>query len=221
MASKYRKFSIVFHNVRDDFKEVASQYFSTSKRVVLALEPYKDTTSPGKHLHVFVEYNNPLSWSSMKSKCENLSKQYVVEVPEGTEGSIGRVQVDQMRGRFNDAVAYLVAPNKDKIVDPEGIVQLAGLGKHQRKCVRCSMVFDLNSSDHQHDYMDSKSGLCFKCHLKTEWLDRKSITEAEYQFKLQNYFLHKYKCQLFPGNPVQPDMFAKALAVLLDPLITP
>lgn len=221
MSSKYRKFSLVFHNVRDEFKEVATKYFGGAKRVVLALEPYNDPTSPGKHLHVFLEYQNPISWGSMKSRCENLVKNMIVDKPEGIEGSIGRVQVDQMRGSFNDAVAYLVAPDKDKIVDPDGIVQIAGLGKYQRKCIRCNMVFDLYSVDHHHDYMDSKTGLCVKCNLRIQWLDNGSITLSEYEKSLENYFLSKYKCPKSRENPGPPDMFAKALAVLLDPLIMP
>lgn len=119
--SKFRSFSIVIHNVKDDSKSSVENHFrSTSPtQLLVALEPYPE--NEGHHIHVFVSYKSQRAFKSMLASTESLSKKIVSPKPEGETRSWGRVQVDQMRGTFSQATAYLTEPKKDKPVDPNVI----------------------------------------------------------------------------------------------------
>lgn len=117
--SRIRQFSIVFHNVKHDSKLSVENYFTalSPTKLLVAMEPYPQ--EEGFHIHVFVSFGNPRSFKSVLASCESFSKKIVSPRPEGEERSWGRVQVDQMRGTFEQATAYLTVPQKKKEVDPQ------------------------------------------------------------------------------------------------------
>lgn len=116
--SKLRQFSIVLHNVRPDTKPIVESFVATFDPVksVVAYEPYPE--QDGYHCHIFVKFKNSRGFKSTLSHFEIFSKSIIAPKPEGEERSWGRVQVDQMRGTFEQATAYLTNPKKDKPVDP-------------------------------------------------------------------------------------------------------
>jgi len=113
--TKYRSFSIVFHNVSEDCKSGVQNQFKDSSKLLVALEPYPE--QEGFHIHVFVTYPNARAHKAILKMCQQFSANIVVPCPEGETRSWGRVQVDQMRGSFAQATAYLTVPKKDKICD--------------------------------------------------------------------------------------------------------
>lgn len=116
--SKSRQFSIVLHNVKSDSKGQVDSYVSSLQPLqsVSALEPYND--QEGHHVHIFLRFSNPRSFKSVLNMFQNFSTSIVAPRPEGEERSWGRVQVDQMRGSFDQATNYLTSPNKVKALDP-------------------------------------------------------------------------------------------------------
>jgi len=113
---KYRKYSIVFHNVKDDSKQKVLNHFQQAKKLVCALEPYNH--QEGHHIHVYMEFENQRNFTAILSQCKALVPAIVSNEPPGHSGEWGRVQVDQMRGNFEQAIKYLEAPDKEKKVDP-------------------------------------------------------------------------------------------------------
>lgn len=116
MGSRARQFSIVFHNVKDDCKPAVERFFSDAQKRIVALEPYPE--QHGYHIHVFVQYTNQRYFKSMLAACERFKSHIVSEKPPTETRDWGRVQVDVMRGSFEQAHKYLTAPDKDKPVDP-------------------------------------------------------------------------------------------------------
>jgi len=118
MPSKIRQFSIVLHNVLESSKPSVESFVQSMNPTshVIAFEPYPD--QDGFHCHIFVKFANPRAFKSVLNSFETFSKSILAPKPEGEERSWGRVQVDQMRGTFEQATAYLTNPKKDKPVDP-------------------------------------------------------------------------------------------------------
>jgi hypothetical protein len=137
---RFRSFSIVFHNVKDDSKPPVERYFDALSPVQLlvALEPYPQ--DEGHHIHVFVSFKNPRQFKVMLDKCIEFSAQIVAPKPEGEVRDWGRVQVDQMRGTFEQATKYLTDPNKDKEVDPD-LTIVQNPSKFEIKCDVCGKLF--------------------------------------------------------------------------------
>jgi len=117
--SKFRQFSIVLHNVSSTSKPIVEDYVSSLSPTnsVVALEPYPD--QDGFHIHIFLKFTNSRSFKSVLNLFKTFAPTVHAPKPEGEERSWGRVQVDQMRGTFEQAVAYLTVPKKDKPVDPD------------------------------------------------------------------------------------------------------
>lgn len=121
-STKLRQFSIVLHNVREDSKPAIESFVSTFEPMssVVALEPYPD--QEGHHCHIFIKFRHSRGFRSTLQHFEMFSKSVLDPKPEGEERSWGRVQVDQMRGTFEQATAYLTNPKKDKPVDPNVVL---------------------------------------------------------------------------------------------------
>lgn len=109
-----RKFSIVIHNVYQSIKPFIEDFLITqnSKRYVVSVEPYPD--QDGFHAHIFLEFRQVKKCGIFFSWHKKYFDKLVCPKPEGVEGSWGRIQVDAMRGSFEDAVKYLTDPDKDK-----------------------------------------------------------------------------------------------------------
>jgi len=116
--SKFRSFSIVIHNANDSSKSSVENHFRSFSpvKLLVAMEPYPE--GEGFHIHVFVSFQNPRSFQSVLTSTQSLSQKVVSDKPEGETRDWGRVQVDQMRGSFEQATAYLTNPKKDKPLDP-------------------------------------------------------------------------------------------------------
>lgn len=184
--SKLRNFSIVFHNVKDGSKTIVEKIFSNAQKIVLSQEPYPEDNSR-YHLHLFLSLSNPRSFKSVLGQCEDIAKKIKTPTPEGETRDWGRVQVDKMKGTFEQATAYLSEPGKkNKPVDEKLIVRT----KNSRTCDICKKVFELNSVDHGYDYPDCSTGRCYRCYLTQAWL-KEELTLYDRERMFQDYLLKK------------------------------
>lgn len=110
---KTRQYCIVIHNVKQNIEPIVRQHnVQKAKEMLMSVEPYPQGN--GHHLHLFIQYTNQRSFMSVLNEYEKLSKRLIEPRPEGEVRSWGRVQVDVMRGRFDQANAYLLGETKDK-----------------------------------------------------------------------------------------------------------
>jgi len=110
---KHRQFCIVVHNVKENITSIIEQHnVSKVKEMLMSVEPYPQ--GGGQHLHLFLQYTNQRSFKSVLNEYEKLSKRLIEPKPADEVRSWGRVQVDVMRGRFDQANAYLLGETKDK-----------------------------------------------------------------------------------------------------------
>lgn len=119
MNKKSRQFSVVIHNVRPDASPQAVEYCQKNTRqFVQAVEAYPKP--PGHHLHLFLQYPNQRSKKSVLKEFEKWKPAVLDPAPvikyddKGNPLSPGRVQIDQMRGRFSHCHAYLNGETKFK-----------------------------------------------------------------------------------------------------------
>lgn len=164
--AKFRRFCIVLHNVKSSSRDAIIKGFGNVKQIVASVEPYNH--QEGFHCHVFVEFPNARSFNAVLDQTKNISKLVIEAPPSECDGSWGRVQVDQMRGDFPQAEKYLVNPDKDKKLG-----ETVNIKSDERKCDKCSRVFSLNSIMHGYDYSDRKTGRCYRCKLRWDYLDNK------------------------------------------------
>lgn len=110
---KYRKYNIVFHNVdQEKCQETLVSYGKKAKEYVMSVEPYPQGN--GFHSHLSVEYPNQRSFKSVLKEADKLKISFVVTRPEGETRDWGRVQLEPMRGTFEDNENYLLGMTKDK-----------------------------------------------------------------------------------------------------------
>lgn len=119
MNKKSRQFSVVIHNVRPDASPQAVEYCQKNTRqFVQAVEAYPKP--PGHHLHLFLQYPNQRSKRSVLKEFEKWKPAVLDPAPvikyddNGIPLTPGRVQIDQMRGRFSHCHAYLNGETKFK-----------------------------------------------------------------------------------------------------------
>lgn len=163
--SKYFKYSCVTHNIRADYKDSITSVLSRKyrvKKLSVAIEPYAD--QEGQHAHIFVEFLSQISKASLLKCLELYKVPYLLPLPDDETRAWGRVQVDQMRGTFDEANRYLTNPDKNKVTDPEPLLSVEPPGKHDRTCILCGTVFSLGTRypHSTEDYPDCRSGLCWK-----------------------------------------------------------
>jgi len=110
---KYRQFSIVIHNVKQNIQDIVEKHnVQKVKEMLMSVEP--NPKGDGSHLHLFIQYPNQRSFKSVLNEYTKLAKRLTTPKPKGEERAWGRVQVDVMRGRFDQANAYLQGDTKDK-----------------------------------------------------------------------------------------------------------
>jgi len=110
---KYRQFCIVIHNVKENIQHIVEQHnVQKTKEMLMSVEP--NPKGDGFHLHLFIQYPNQRSFKSVLNEYNKLAKRLTMPKPIGEERAWGRVQVDVMRGRFDQANAYLQGDTKDK-----------------------------------------------------------------------------------------------------------
>lgn len=154
---RIRKFTIVFHNVKDDSKPSVETFIKAKNpsEYLVALEPYPK--SEGNHIHLFVSFKHPRQFSVMLNDCIEFSKTIIDTEPENCTTDWGRVECDTMRGSFKQATKYLTNPDKDKICD-ENLIS------HKKGVVRCDVCgVSSHWTDMACDYADGKTGRCRRC----------------------------------------------------------
>ena len=152
---KCRKFSIVVHNVNHQEEDYWAKVANSLKasQVVISIEEYPN--SPGHyHLHVFVEFINPRSYQSLLNLFESFKNGHILPAPDQSK-TPGRIQVDPMKGSFQEATAYLTEgqSKKDKLFG-----NVKTLRPNECTCSMCSRV--------QHKlffYNYGSTYLCAKC----------------------------------------------------------
>jgi len=106
MSHRLRQYSVVIHDVPPEAKGLAQAVCQKiAAKYVIALEPY--THQAGHHLHIFYQVKHPSTKTTELNRWEKFK--------------YGRVQVDPMRGTFNQATVYVISPDKDKLTDPSPI----------------------------------------------------------------------------------------------------
>jgi hypothetical protein len=167
---KFRQYSIVFHNVdKQKCYQVLGQYVKEAKEYVVSVEAYPQ--GDGSHAHLFIQYKNQRSFKSVLKELEVLKKKFIVPRPPGEERDWGRVQLDVMRGRFNQAEAYLNGETKDK---PTGEV-LCGALKPCWRRFRYKKACDIGARWYKgciEEYCSKcNSNLCMGCCEGCVWCD--------------------------------------------------
>ncbi|UAU46994.1 Rep [Chicken proventriculitis-associated circular virus 1] len=153
---KCRKFSIVVHNVNIQEEAYWNKVTNTlqASQVVNSIEEYPN--SPGHHhLHCFVEFTNARSLQSILKLFDNFKNGHILPAPDESK-TPGRIQVDPMKGSFQEATAYLTEgqSKKDKLFGNVNISR-----PNELTCSMCSRV--------QHKlffYTFGSAHLCAKCH---------------------------------------------------------
>lgn len=149
---KHRQFSIVFHNVVPGCKPKLEESFKDATKHIIAVEPYNH--EGGFHAHVFVQYVYQRHQSAVLKKCEKISMTIVAPKPEGEERSWGRVQVDQMRGSFDDAHLYLTNPIKEKKVDEDVHVKDNSHERYLKSLDNiCTLFYDIDVGGYNTAYL--------------------------------------------------------------------
>lgn len=115
--NKYRKYNIVFQNVNPEkCQPILENYVKTVKEYTMSIEP--NPKSDGFHAHLSVEFKNQRRFKAVLKELEKLKVSFIARRPtEGefaTKGDWGRVQLDRMRGTFQQNTNYLLGATKDK-----------------------------------------------------------------------------------------------------------
>lgn len=161
--TKVRGFSIVFHNVNEDAKQLVEEFSIglKPKQYLIAKEEYPEMPN-NYHIHLFIQFVNPRQFKPMLAAAVAIGKQTMTVRPEGEERDWGRVEVDQMRGSWAEATAYLTHPNKNKGIDTSLINKK--INKFDRICDVCGVSG--NYIYHfKFDYPDRQYGRCNLCSL--------------------------------------------------------
>lgn len=192
LPTKLRGFSIVVHNVHDSDQAYWEQVFQKlqPKNCVISIEPYPK--SNGHHMHVFAQWEHPRSKFQMLKYIKNAQKPENIDIISNADhvSVKGRIQVDQMRGTFQEATAYLTQEltKKDKTC---GVPKLIKETLFPLKCVSCDFT-GVNKYWFEEDYMD-KTVRCHRCcyFRKLHQTDLSQTTKDEY-FE----FFHKMTMKL-------------------------
>ena len=169
--SKFRKFSLVIHNVNPQEDQYWSKVIGTlsAKKAVHSIEPYPEHPDH-YHIHIFVEFANPRSFHQILHLFEQFKNNHILPAPDKTK-TPGRVQCDPMRGSFEEATAYLTEgqSKKDKLFGVPKTVN-----KNCSKCDFCQNITP-NLFIHKRDGFT----MCSRCNnvlYNISWFD----TRIEY-----------------------------------------
>ena len=167
---KFRQYSIVFHNVdKKKCYEVLGQYVQEAKEYAMSVEAYPQGN--GSHAHLFIQYKNQRSFKSVLKELEVMKKKFVIPRPPDEERDWGRVQLDVMKGRFNQAEAYLLGETKDK---PTGEVLCGAVMPCNRK-FRYKKMRDVGKKWYKgciEEFCNiCESNLCMGCCKGCVWCD--------------------------------------------------
>lgn len=161
MNKKSRQYSVVIHNVRPDASTQAVEYCQkNSRQFVQAVEAYPKP--PGHHLHMFLQYPNQRSKKSVLKEFEKWKPAVLDPAPvikyddNGIPLTPGRVQIDEMRGRFSHCHAYLNGETKFK---PTGDVAF----KYETACYSSSIYNELPPHPRPPNWRYIKKRKCNRC----------------------------------------------------------
>jgi cytochrome c553 len=112
--SKHRKYTVTIHNVNKDDTIYWHNAITDASRYVTSIEEYPEPEKVGHyHLHAFIEYTNARYFKATLKLFENLKRGHIVPAPDA-EKTPGRVQLDAMKGSFDQAIAYLTEGQSSK-----------------------------------------------------------------------------------------------------------
>lgn len=118
LKKKLRQFCVTIHNCRKDIEDIVKEKYEVLvKEMLMSVEPYPE--QEGYHLHLFLQFPNQRYGCSVLAELEKLSKKIQAPRPVDCKGDWGRVHIEEMRGRFDQAEDYLLGMTKDK---PTGTV---------------------------------------------------------------------------------------------------
>ncbi len=128
MPTKYRSWSITFHNISPNkTQDILKQYVQKSKKSSLSVEA--NPQGDGFHAHLFITYTSQRQFHTVLKELQLLSKKFIMPRPDDCKGDWGRVELDRMRGTYLQANSYLLGETKDK--------PIGELVQHERKpCFR-------------------------------------------------------------------------------------
>ncbi|AXQ66113.1 MAG: replicase [Cressdnaviricota sp.] len=171
---KFRDYSIVIHNVRSDVTPLTNDFVKTlnCKKYVSSVEPYP--SSEGHHLHVFIYLNNQVTFKSLLKKLKLFSKTIITDPPAISKGEHGRVELDRLKGSWEQATAYLMNPKKDKPLGEVFILEEAAYGRGDVTCFRCETRFDKQLLLG----LPSTVPLCHRCEFKNRLKDAQTHEEV-------------------------------------------
>ena len=154
-----RQFSIVVHNVAlgSEVYWTTTTNTMTPTRLVLSIEEYPN--SPGHyHIHVFIQFKNARTLISIISAFDKFKIGHIIPAPIADKVS-GRVQVDPMKGSFDQATAYLTAGKSKK--DDKLFGNVISSQKDHYNCIVCKQSHHWAFTKYQ--FIGSKDCLCNKC----------------------------------------------------------
>lgn len=163
-GGRFRGFSVVVHNVYQTDKSYWVDTVNKLKydRSVVSVEEYPE--SPGQfHCHIFTQHKNPCSKMKLLDYLQQAQKGHIDERVPAPEGkTLGRIQVDPLRGTIEQATAYLTqsTTKKDKVCD---VAPVAFNKRH----ITCSCGYKNISQYMKYDFPGGK-GLCYKCWWRAE-----------------------------------------------------
>lgn len=160
---KQREFSFVFHNVSDYQKKYVLEDHVKKKAVRYCCSCEEYPHQPGDyHLHLFIRFKNRHYFQPTIKHFQEFALRYLVgPEPPNCKGDWGRVEVDQQRGTYEEALAYLQGHTKDKPIDPN-ISEYESVEKGHIRCDVCKQVFEWFNTQYQ--YMNAPGeGRCYMC----------------------------------------------------------
>lgn len=204
-----KSFSFVIHNVKSyESKNVLEQHYKPMvTRMVCACEKYPPD-HPGLlsgvdqgygHIHLFVTFRNARYFFATLNHLKDFTADHLIgPKPEGCTGNWGRVELDTLKGSFEEAKRYCEGLTKDKPTDPN-VTDYRGVPNGHIRCDVCQR--DFHWVDSQYQYYDERGlGRCFLCAAV------RHRTLAALGFRVRNldnehYFLHrKYQDGETQGN---------------------
>jgi len=131
-SKKQRTYSVVIHNVHPQDAKYWSDFCNKldTTKCIHSIEEYPE--SPGHHhIHIFIEFKNARHFKPTLKLFQSYEKTKVYPTP--IQGMVpGRVQVDSMKGTFEQATAYLTKGLSKKDKNFGEVIH-----NERTKCTRC------------------------------------------------------------------------------------
>lgn len=114
------------------------------------------------HIHLFVTFKNARYFFATLNRLKDFTADHLIgPKPSGCTGEWGRVELDTMKGSYEEAIAYGKGLTKDKPTDAN-ITDYRGVQKDHIRCDVCQREY--HWVDTQYQYASEIGlGRCFMC----------------------------------------------------------